>query len=123
MKEIAYDIGARVDFRYNDINEKRMASELLDAVQSRISKKGNDLKDKANIPRLKGMPMFIGNITSHDNEINLSIKDLETIWADIENTIQIFHCDKCNKFISTKYFDNVKNEIRCGCGKLHYDWK
>jgi energy-coupling factor transporter ATP-binding protein EcfA2 len=68
MKEIAYNIEAQVAFRYNEINEKRMAPELLDAVHSRISKKGNELKDKANIQKLKGMPMFIGNVTSHDNE-------------------------------------------------------
>ena len=69
------------------------------------------------------MPMFIGNITSHDNEFNESIEDLAAIWEDIENTIHIFYCDKCRKFISIKYFDNVENKIRCGCPNLAYDWK
>ena len=55
MKEIAFNIEAQVAFKYNEINEKRMAPELLDAVHSRISKKGNELKDKANIQKLKGM--------------------------------------------------------------------
>ena len=112
-------------FRYNEINEKRMASELLDAVHSRISKKSNELKDKANILKLKGMPMFIGNVTSHDNKFTESIEDLTAIWEDIQKTINIFYCDEdqCRKFISIKYFDNVKSKIRCGCGKLTYDWK
>lgn len=125
MKEIAYNIEAQVAFRYNEINEKRMASELLDAVHSRISKKGNELKDKANIQKLKGMPMFIGNVTSHDNEFTESIKDLAAIWEDIEKTIHIFYCDEdeCKKYISIKYFDNVESKIRCGCGKLTYYWK
>jgi len=123
MKEIANNIEARVAFRYNEINEKRMAPELLDAVHSRISKKGNRLKDKANIQKLKGMPMFIGNITSHDSEFNESIQDLAAIWKDIGNTIHTFYCDDCKEFISTKYFDNVENKIRCRCGKLAYDWK
>jgi hypothetical protein len=123
MKEIAYNIEAQVDFRYNEINEKRMAPELLDAVHSKISKKGNGLKDKANIQKLKGMPMFIGNSTSHDSKFYGSIEDLDAMWEDIENTINTFYCDECKKFISIKYFDNVKNKIRCGCGKLTYDWK
>ncbi|MCX5807026.1 MAG: hypothetical protein NT010_13365 [Proteobacteria bacterium] len=123
MKEIANNIDAQVAFRYNEINEKRMAPELLDAVHSRISKKGSELKDKANIQRLKGIPMFIGNVTSHDNEFNESIADLAAIWEDIEKTILIFYCDECGKSISIKYFDNVENKIRCGCGKLTYDWK
>lgn len=123
MKEIAYNIEAQVAFRYNEINEKRMAPELLDAVHGRISKKGNGLKDKANIQKLKGIPIFIGNVTSHDNEFTESIEDLAAIWEDIEKTIHIFYCDKCRKFISIKYFDNVESKIRCQCGKLTYDWK
>ncbi len=123
MKEIAYDIEAQVPFRYNEINEKRMAPELLDAVHSRISKKGSGLKDLANIPKLKGMPMFLGNVTSHDSDFTEGIEDLASIWEDIEKTIHVFYCDECKKYISTKYFDNVQNKIRCGCGKLNYDWK
>ena len=123
MKEIAYNIEAPVAFRYNEINEKRMSSELLDAVHSRISKKGNELKDKANIQKLKGRPMFIGNVTSHDNEFSESIEDLSAIWEDIEKTVAIFYCNGCKKVISLKYFDNVESKIRCGCGKLLYDWK
>ncbi len=123
MKEIAYNIEAQVPFRYNEINEKRMAPELLDAVHSRISMKGNGLKDKADIQKLKGMPMFIGNVMSHDNEFTASIEDLAAIWEDIEKTIHIFYCKECRKFISIKYFDNVESKIRCGCGKLTYDWK
>lgn len=122
MKEIAYNIYAQVAFRYNEINEKRMAPELLDAVLSRITKKGNGLKDKANIQKLKGMSMFVANVTSHDNEFTESIEDLASIWEDIENTINVFYCDDCKKLISVKYFDNVESKIRCGCGKLTYDW-
>ena len=125
MKEIAYNIEAQVAFRYNEINEKRMAPELLDSVHSRISKKGTELKDKAKIPELKGMPMFIANVTSHDNDFNANIEDLAAIWEDIEKTIQLFYCDedKCRTYISIKYYDNVENKIRCKCGKLTYNWK
>jgi len=123
MKEIAFNIKAQVDYQYNELNEKRTAPELLDAVQSQISEKGNGLKEKAKIPIVKGMPMFIGNTTSHDNQFNESIEDLEVMWEGIRNTVQVFYCDDCKKFISVKYFDNVDNKIRCGCGRLTYDWK
>jgi len=123
MKEIACNIEAQVAFKYNEINEKRMAPELLDAVNSRISKKGTELKDKANIPALKGMPLFIGNTASHDNDFNTNIEDLRVMWEGIDKTVQTFYCDNCKTFVSVKYFDNVANKIRCKCGNLTYDWK
>ena len=123
MKEIANNIEAQVPFKYNEFNEKRMVSELLDAVHSRISKKGNELKEKADIPSIKGMPLFIGNTASHDNDFNASIEDLEVMWENISNTIQAFYCNDCETFVSVMYFDNVKNKIRCKCGNLAYDWK
>jgi energy-coupling factor transporter ATP-binding protein EcfA2 len=123
MKEISNNIEAEVAFRYNEINEKRMASELLDAVHSRISKKGSGLKEIANIPRVKGMSMFIGNTTSHDTDFSVNIEDLKVMWEDISKTIQTFYCVDCKTFIAVKYFDNVGNKIRCRCGKLAYNWK
>jgi len=123
MKEIACNIQAQVAFQYNETNEKRMAPELLDAVQSRISKKADELKNKANILRVKGMPMFIGNTASHDNDFNVNIEDLEVMWENVSSTFQTFYCDACNSFVSVAYFDNVENKIRCSCGKLAYDWK
>lgn len=123
MKEIASGIEAQVAFRYNEINEKRMAPELLDAVHSRISKKSIELKERADIPRAKGLPMFIGNIASHDNDFCIDIEDLRVAWEDITKTIQAFYCNDCESYISIKYFDNVGNKIRCKCGKLTYGWK
>ena len=123
MKRVALEIEAKVAYRNNDINEKRMAPELLDAVQSKLSKASKELKEKADIPKIKGMPMFIGNTTSHDNSFQESIEDLEAIWEDVKNLIHNFYCSDCDKFLSMKYYDNVEKKIRCGCGKLKYDWK
>jgi hypothetical protein len=100
-----------------------MAPELLDSVQSKLNKASKELKDLADIPRIKGMPMLIGNTTSHDNEFQESIEDLEVMWEDTKKLIYCFFCTECNKFISVKYFDSVENMIRCGCGKVKYDWK
>lgn len=123
MKRVALEIEAKVAYKNNDINEKRMASELLDAVQSKISKASKELKDNADIPKIKGMPIFIGNITSHDNSFQESIEDLEAIWEDVKNLIHNFYCGDCDKFLSLKFYDNVEDKIRCGCGKLKYNWK
>jgi DNA repair exonuclease SbcCD ATPase subunit len=122
MKRVAFELEAKVAYRNNDINEKRMASELLDSVQSKL-KASNELKTKADIPKIKGMPMFIGNTTSHDNDFQESIEDLEAIWEDVKDLIQNFYCSDCDKFLSLKFYDNVEQKIRCGCGKLKYDWK
>ena len=122
MKRVAYELEAKVSYRNNDINEKRMAPELLDAVQSKL-KASNELKAKADIPKIKGMPMFIGNTTSHDNDFQESIEDLEAIWDDVKDLIHNFYCSDCDKFLSLKFYDNVEKNIRCGCGKLKYDWK
>lgn len=123
IKRVALEIEAKVAYRNNDINEKRMAPELLDAVQSKLLKASKDLKDKTDIPKIKGMPMFIGNTTSHDNSFQESIEDLEAIWEDVKNLILNFYCSDCDKFLSVKFYDNVEQKIRCSCGKLKYDWK
>lgn len=123
MKRVALEMEAKVAYRNNDLNEKRMAPELLDAVQSKLTKASKELKEKADIPKIKGMPMFIGNTTSHDNSFQESIEDLEAIWEDVKGLIHNFYCSDCDKFLSLKFYDNVENKIRCGCGNLKFDWK
>jgi len=123
LKSISYEIEAKVAYRSNEINEKRMAPELLDAIQSKLSKASQELKDLAAIPKIKGVPMLLGNTTSHDNEFQESIEDLEVMWEDTKSLIHCFFCTDCNKFISIKNYDTVENKIRCGCGKIKYDWK
>lgn len=123
MKKVALEIEAKVMYRNNDKNEKRMVPELLDAVQSKLSKASKELKVKADIPKIKRMPMFIENTTSHDNSFQESIEDLEAIWEDVKNLIHNFYCHGCDKFMSLKYYNNVEEKISCRCGKLKYDWK
>lgn len=122
MKKVAYELEAKVSYRDNTTNEKRMAPELLDAVQSKL-KASAELKEIANIPKIKGMPMFVGNTTSHDNDFQASIEDLDAIWEDVKKMIHSFYCKDCSKFISTNLYDPVRKKIRCGCENLIYDWK
>jgi hypothetical protein len=51
MKRVPLEIEAKVPYQNNDINEKKMAPELLDAVQSKLSKKSKELKEKTDIPK------------------------------------------------------------------------
>ncbi|NCB06559.1 MAG: hypothetical protein EOM73_00175, partial [Bacteroidia bacterium] len=72
LKIIANEIEAKVSFRFNEINEKRMAPELLDSVQGKLKVSG-ELKALADIPKIQAMPMLLGNTTSHDNQFQESI--------------------------------------------------
>ncbi len=123
LKTIAFEIEAKVAYRGNEANEKRMSPELLDAIQSKLNKASKELKENADIPKLKGMPMLIGNTASHDNEFQESIEDLQVMWDDIKELIRKFFCKDCNKYLSIKYLDIVEKQIRCSCGKLKYEWK
>ena len=123
LKLISVELEVKVAYRNNEINEKRMAPELLDALQSKLKKSSNELKSIANISGMKGMPMLLGNTTSHDNEFQESIEDLEVMWEDVKTLIHCFYCNECNKYLSVKYYDSVKKQIRCNCGNLKFDWK
>jgi len=123
LKNIASEIEAKVAFRFNEVNEKRMSSELLDVVQGKISKASPELKNTANIPKLQTIPMLISNITSHDNTFQESYEDMQVVWEDIKTFLHNFYCSECERFISIKNYDTVEKKIRCKCGKLSYEWK
>ena len=126
LKQIALNIEADLAFRYNDHNEERMMNELLSGIQGKINKYSkNDLKTKNNIDALLASPMLLGNKTSHDNTFKENIDDLDVFWEDVKKLIKTLYCseEKCKSFISMKYFDSVKNQIRCSCGTICYDWK
>lgn len=126
LKHIANNIEAKVAFRFDGQNEERMLNELLTAVQGTINKHSpSDLKTKNNIDRILGLPMFIGNKTSHDDTFKENISDLEVFWEDIKQLVKAFYCgeEKCKSFVAMRFFDTAKNQIRCKCGKVSYDWK
>lgn len=126
LKHIANSIEAKVAFRFDGQNEERMLSELLTSVQGTVNKHSpTDLKTKNNIDRILGMPMFIGNKTSHDDKFKENISDLEVFWDDVKQLVKTFYCgeEKCKSFVAMKFYDTAKNQIRCKCGKVCYDWK
>jgi hypothetical protein len=127
LKDICIRLDVNVCFRYNDINEKRMPDELLNALKSEINKHaGLDLKNELTIIDRVANSSLLGNLLSHDNPFNPKIGDLQAFWADIKELENIFICQEtgCKRpKVSLRNYDNVAKKIRCGCDKTKYDWK
>lgn len=126
LKQIALNIEANLPFRFNNRNEDRMMNELLTGIQSKINKHSpNDLKTKNNIDSLLASPLLVGNKTSHDTSFKEDINDLDVFWEDVKKLIKLFYCsdENCKSFIALNNYDTVKNQIRCNCGKICYNWK
>src|SRR5690606_20876644 len=83
LKEVAFNIEAKLAFKYDDTNERRMPYELVNAIRSEIKKSSTDLVEKFPVlDRVEGSALF-GNALSHDNPINPSLGDLRAFWSDI----------------------------------------
>ncbi|THD30876.1 MAG: hypothetical protein DI588_14600 [Flavobacterium johnsoniae] len=126
LKEVAFNIEAKLAFKYDDANERRMPYELVNAIRSEIKKYSTDLTAKFPVlDRLEGSALF-GNVLSHDNPMNPSIGDLRAFWSDISDFEKIFNCQEpdCKRpKVSLLNYDNVAKEIRCGCNVTKYNWK
>ena len=127
LKDICISLEVKVSFKYNDINEKRMPDELLNALKSEINKHaGQDLKNKLPIIDRVVNSSLLGNLLSHDNPFNPKLGDLKAFLADIQDLEKIFICQEqdCKRpRVSLKNYDNVAKKVRCGCDKTKYDWK
>ena len=120
LKQICYNLEVKVKYLPNDINEKRMAPEMLNALKSKINKHSKALIERTSNSNI------IGNLLSHDNKFSSKIGDLKAFWKDILDLENLFLCDDqaCNnRIVSFKNFDAVNKKIRCSCGKKEYDWK
>ncbi|OOV27790.1 hypothetical protein BXU11_10090 [Flavobacterium sp. LM5] len=125
LKEIAFNLEAKLSFKYNDINEHRMSKELIMAIRSEI-KKSTELKLKSSLfDRIESSALF-GNTLSHDNPINASSGDISSFWADIIELEKTFNCEesKCTRpKVALLNYNKVTNKISCGCGVIMYEWK
>lgn len=125
LKDICANLEVKVNFRFNSINEKRMADELLNELKSKITKSSTELKSQITIIERLTDSNVLGNLLSHDNPFNPKIGDLKAFWIDIKELEKLFYCQEpeCGKPILLKHFDTVGKRIRCGCGKTSFDWK
>ncbi|MCK9399188.1 MAG: AAA family ATPase [Bacteroidales bacterium] len=120
IKQICYNLEAKVNYLPNETNEKRMAPEMLNALKSKIEKYNKTLIERTTNSNI------IGNLLSHDNKYSSKIGDLKAFWKDILELENLFLCedhDCKSRIVSFKNFDSVNKKIRCGCGKKEYDWK
>ena len=121
LKEVCANLEVKVPFRYNEQNEKRMASELLTDLRGHLKRVKNDIDAKAIFDRLSAST-FLGNVTSHDSDFAEDISDLKAFYNDVLSLEIYFFCGDCGKNVSSKYYDTVEKKIRCSCGTLKYLW-
>lgn len=126
LKDICANLEVKVDFRFNEHNEKRMPDELLNELKSRINKCSNELKAKMPVIDRIANSNILANLLSHDNHFSPKLGDLKAFWADFIEMEKVFYCQdaSCKKpIVSMKNYDTVGNKVRCSCDKIKYDWK
>ncbi len=123
LKYIAHNLEVKVAYRFNDVNEDRMAFELLTELKGTISKrKSSELQEEPVIDRLLGS-LFIGNKDSHDSSTEPSFGDMKAFWQDVKDFEKILFCDACGSPVSLRYYDEGAKQISCKKGELTYTWK
>lgn len=126
LKNIGYNVGAEVKFLFNDENEHRMSSEMLNSIRSSIKNASKEFyNDHSGLFDRLGSSALLGNIPSHDNSFDLKIADLRMIWADILSLEGLFYCKEVeckSPTISVINEDKIGKIIRCGCGVSKIPW-
>jgi hypothetical protein len=126
LKEIAFRLEVKVSFRFNEVNEDRMAYELLTELKGNVKNHAvNGLKNDTTIDRLLSS-LFIGSKESHDSSFNAAIHDLKGFWRDVEDLESLLFCKATSckdRRVSLRHYDDVNKKIQCGCGNLSYGWK
>ena len=124
LKEIAFNIEAKVPFNYNSTNEHRMPHELITRIKSEIKICSPELKSQFPlIDNILASPIL--NNLSHASTFNPKSGDLKAFWADILELEKIFICEQpdCKRpMVSLRNYDTVAKKIRCGCDYTKYEW-
>ena len=123
LKHIALNLEVKVAYRFNDVNEDRMAFELLTELKGTISKrKCTELQAEPTIDRLLGS-LFIGNKDSHDSSFEPTFGDMKAFWQDITDFEKLLFCDTCGSPVSLRYYDEGAKQVSCKKGDLIYTWR
>ncbi|MDH5382689.1 MAG: hypothetical protein OEW75_17675, partial [Cyclobacteriaceae bacterium] len=123
LKHIASDLKVKVPFRFNDVNEDRMAYELLTELKGAINKrKCTELQAEPVIDRLLAST-FIGNKDSHDSSTVPTFGDMKAFWQDVVDFENLFFCDTCSSPVSLRYYNEGTKQVSCKNGELKYTWK
>jgi wobble nucleotide-excising tRNase len=122
LKIIALNLDVKVSYRFNDVNEDRMAYELLVELKGTLDKrKCTEIVSSPIISRLLGS-IFIGNKDSHDSSTEPKFGDMKAFWIDVKEFENLFFCEICKSPLSLKNYDKFNKKIRCNKGELEYSW-
>lgn len=122
LKNICHALEVKVAFRFNDINEKRMADELISQLRSSLKEKSPGLLETQIFSNLAGSAL-IANLVSHDNPEKIVGEDIDVLLEDIEELVALFVCKDCGRHIRADIVVPGAREISCKCGKSHILWK
>lgn len=122
LKEICASLEVKVAFRFNELNEKRMADELINQLRSTLGDKSPDLKNHAVFSDLAGSTL-VANLVSHDNTDKIVGEDIDVLLEDIEKLAALFTCAECGRYISAKIKVPGEKSISCKCGRTRIAWK
>ncbi|MBI1235181.1 AAA family ATPase [Hyphobacterium sp.] len=122
LKGICQALEVKVAFRFNDINEKRMSDELINALRSTLKAKSPDLLDTKIFSELAGSTL-IANLVSHDNADSIVGEDIDVMLEDIEKLVALFVCEHCDRHIRAAVSVPGEKAISCRCGKTKIPWK
>ncbi|HDY68222.1 MAG TPA: hypothetical protein ENH85_10555 [Candidatus Scalindua sp.] len=123
LKHIALNLEVKVAYRFNDVNEDRMAFELMTELKGIINKrKCAELQAEPVIDRLLGS-LFIGNKDSHDSSFEPTFGDMKAFWQDVTDFEKLFFCDTCVSPVSFRYYNEGAKQVSCKKGDIIYTWK
>lgn len=122
LKEICHALEVKVAFRFNDVNERRMAEELLSQLRSTLKAKSPELAKNRVFSDLAGSTL-IANLDSHNNPESIVGEDVDVVLEDIEKLASLFMCPQCERPVRTDVGVPGAKAISCRCGKCQIPWK
>ncbi|CAN1724750.1 AAA family ATPase [Hyphomicrobium sp. 1Nfss2.1] len=121
LKGVCHALQVKVAFRFNDINEKRMADELISQLRSTLKDKSPDLLKTQIFSDLAGSAL-IANLVSHDNPDKIVGADIDVLLEDIQKLAALFICKHCGRHIRSDIVVPGAKVISCKCGKSQLPW-
>ena len=122
LKEICYRLEAKMAFRFNQENERRMSGELLSALRATLKKRSPETNDDPVLSRLETSNL-ITSMGSHDSGPILSPGDVRVCYEDILELDELFCCASCEAYVSTNGYVEHEQKMYCKCGQSSLPWK
>lgn len=122
LKEVCYELGVKVAFRYNDRNEERMVGELLSELRGTLNRKASGVKDDPILAHLETSNL-LGTKGSHDRPKEVSKGDIDVALDDVGKFEALFRCAECGSLASRANFIRAEDKVSCRCGGTKLDWK